>query len=96
MQHKRRRRSNPQLSPLIVLAKRSESNHVELMASSRGFRPHPALLPLFIFLHLRARACAAARAQADRQTGSLHVTAVQSDPLSALFIKRRRGVSEVQ
>lgn len=30
-----------------------------------------------------------------RQTGSLHVTGVQSDPLSTLFIKWRSSVSEV-
>lgn len=30
-----------------------------------------------------------------RQTGSLHVTGVQSDPPSPLFIKWRSGVSEV-
>lgn len=51
-----------------------------------------------LFIYFSAFLPCTAWAQTElwlRQTGSLHVTGVQSDPLSTLFIKWRSSVSEV-
>lgn len=66
------------------------------MAFSQGLRAY--LVLSLSFFYLSAFLPRSARAQTApwlRQTGSLHVTGVQSDPLSTLFIKWRSGVSEV-
>lgn len=70
-------------------AARSESSRVELMASSAG--PPGSSSPLFIYFICIFTAAA----PSEPPTGSLHVTAVQSDALSAPVIKQRSGVSEV-